>query len=135
MKNYIFQNKKWLLFLFFGGINFAFSYFLFLVLWMISSESIGYLGVIILNIMIATFFSYLTQAKWVWKSVAVSMNAFLKYVAYQFALVPIANYLVPKLTLILGVNLIFVQLGYSLVIVFMSWFFLKNFIYKDGFNR
>lgn len=112
-----------------------FSYLLFLVLWLIGSESIGYLGVIILNIVIATYFSYLTQTKFVWKGAAVSMNGFLKYLGYQFALVPLAIYLVPKLTLFLGINLIFIQLGYSLVIAFMSWFFLKNFIYKDGFNR
>ena len=131
MKKYVFRNKKWILFLFFGGINFAFSYLLFVILWLLSSDYIGYFGVIILNILIATYFSYFMQTKWVWKGAAKSMAAFLKYVGYQFALAPVAIYLVPKLTLILGINLLLVQLGYSLVVVFMSWFFLRIFIYNE----
>ena len=127
------SKKKLLLFLFFGGLNFIVAYALFVLFWTLLAKFIGYFGVLVINIIISTFVSYAVQTRWVWKDSRITLRNYLKYVGYQFAIVPFAIYVVPGLSEYLQVSLLLIQLVYSIVTAILTWYFLKYFIYKNKF--
>ena len=127
------NKKKMLLFLFFGGINFIIAYALFVLFWTLLAKFIGYFGVLVINIITSTFISYAVQTRWVWKGSRITLRNYLKYVGYQFAIVPFAIYLVPRLSESLQVSLLLIQLIYSIITAVLTWYFLKFFIYRNKF--
>jgi hypothetical protein len=120
------------LFLFFGGINYFFSYTLFVILWFFLAEDIGYIGVAILNTTISTFEAYMVQNRLVWKKSHVRFGDYFKYLCYQFIILPFSIFMVPYLADLFEISILFIQFIYSLILTLSTWFFLKLFIYKDN---
>jgi hypothetical protein len=120
-----------MLFLFFGGLNFSASYVTFVIFWLLLAKFIGYIGVVIINTIVSTLFSYLVQTKWVWKKIAVTVVGYCKYLGFQLIVTTFAIFVVPNLSIYLKVDLLIIQLLYSFIIVILTWFFLRLFVYKD----
>jgi|688.fasta_scaffold149575_2 hypothetical protein len=130
MKDLMSKRKK-MLFLFFGGLNFSASYVTFVIFWLLLAKFIGYIGVVIINTIVSTLFSYLVQTKWVWKKIAVTVVGYCKYLGFQLIVTTFAIFVVPNLSIYLKVDLLIIQLLYSFIIVILTWFFLRLFVYKD----
>jgi hypothetical protein len=125
------SKKKKLLFLFFGGLNFATSYVTFVIFWLLLAKFVGYIGVVIINTIFSTLISYLVQTKWVWKEIAVTVFGYLKYLGFQLTITTFAIFAVPNLSMYFKIDLLIVQFLYSFIIVILTWFFLRLFVYKD----
>jgi hypothetical protein len=132
MRNFWILKGQIPLFLFFGGLNFIFSYILFVILWISAGKEFGYLGVAVISTVISTFEAYIVQNKLVWKKPDLHLDDYFKYLFYQFAVLPLSIFVVPKSAVVFAINILFIQFIYTAILTLSTWFFLKRFIYRDN---
>jgi putative flippase GtrA len=132
MRDFCILKRRIPLFLFFGGVNFIFSYILFVVLWLSAGKEIGYFGVAVISTVISTFEAYIVQNKLVWKKPELRIEDYFKYLFYQFAVLPLSTFVVPKSAVVFEINILFIQFMYTVILTLSTWFFLKRFIYRDN---
>ena len=132
MRNFWILKGRIPLFLFFGGLNFIFSYILFVILWISAGKEFGYLGVAVICTVISTFEAYIVQNKLVWKKPDLRLDDYFKYLFYQFAVLPLSIFVVPKSAVVFAINILFIQFIYTAILTLSTWFFLKRFIYRDN---
>lgn len=118
-------------FLFIGGLNTAFGMAVFPVLFIVFERyNVHYLIVLILSWFMATTVSFITNRNLVFRSAGGVVDQYVRFIPFHAVILLINLMILPAAVSYLAVNIIFLQMIYTCLVVLMSYFWYKKISFK-----
>jgi hypothetical protein len=110
-----------------SGINFLVGFLIFSLTWLVLNQYLNYFSIAIIATVLASIWSFQTHNRITLERTSIKNFVSAQYLTFQVVALLLSTLIVPKIAISMDVNLLIVQLFWSLVLSLLSLFVLVNF--------
>ena len=113
-----------------SGINFLVGFLIFSLTWLALNQYLNYFSIAIIATVLASIWSFQTHNRITLERTFIKNFVSAQYLIFQVAALLLSSLIVPKIAISMDLDLLFVQLFWSLVVSLLSLLVLDNFSSK-----
>jgi hypothetical protein len=110
-----------------SGINFLVGFLIFSLTWLVLNQYLNYFSIAIIATVLASIWSFQTHNRITLERTSIKNFVSAQYLTFQVVALLLSTLIVPKIAISMDVNLLIVQLFWSLVLSLLGLFVLVNF--------
>jgi uncharacterized membrane protein YiaA len=110
-----------------SGINFLVGFLIFSLTWLALNQYLNYFSIAIIATVLASIWSFQTHNRITLERTSIKNFISTHYLTFQIAALLLSSLIVPKVAITMQLNLLFVQLFWSLILSLLGLLVLVNF--------
>lgn len=110
-----------------SGVNFLVGFLIFSLTWLMLNQYLNYFSVAIIATVLASIWSFQTHNRITLERNSIKMFVSAQYLTFQVVALLLSSLIVPKIAISMDLNLLFVQLFWSLVLSLFGLLVLISF--------